>query len=277
MPMRIILSRLFINNGTLVSALRRIPGFQLCAKSFGALILPAGYREWFQVQDGIGKGVWLKLNPRTGGQYYRGEADVDLQKVLQDYLRPGMVFYDLGSNNGFFSLVAARIVGSTGRVVAFEAEPALGAGILDNIERNGAHNVRLVQSAVWSRSGFVDFSPADPRVSPDSGLGKVVLNADAKALVIPSICLDDFVQTERPPDLIKCDVEGAEVEVFRGATKVLTEYRPFVECEIHSSDNGRLLQAAFGKMEYDVKWHSVNHFLAIPGSFQSLPILEEAT
>src|SRR5580658_8215133 len=131
MTVRVMLSHLVIEDGVLLSALRRIPGFQFCAKRFGARIFPTGYREWFQVRDGIGKGIWLKLNPRTGGQYYRGKADTALQKVLQNYLRPGMVFYDLGSNNGFFSLVAARIVGATGRVVAFEAEPGLGLGILE--------------------------------------------------------------------------------------------------------------------------------------------------
>jgi FkbM family methyltransferase len=274
--MRVALSRLVIEDGPLVSALRRIPGFQLCAKHLVGRILPTGYREWFQVRDGIGKGVWLKLNPRTGGQYYRGNADMSLQKVLRDYLRPGMVFYDLGSNNGFFSLVAARIVGATGRVVAFEAEQELGRGILENIERNDVHNTRLVQSAVWSHSGIVDFSPADPCASPDLGHGKVTSHANVKTVVVPSICLDDFVQTDRPPNLIKCDVEGAEVEVFRGARKVLAEYRPCVECEVHSSDNGRLLEAALGEMDYDVKWYSGNHFLATPRNLQ-FPIISAET
>ncbi len=277
MGMRAALSYLLIEDGPLVSALRRIPGFQLCAKNLGALIVPTDYREWFQVQEGIGKGIWLKLNPRTGAQYYQGKADADLQKVLQDYLRPGMVFYDLGTNNGFFSLLGARIVGATGRVVAFEAEPALGAGILENIERNDAHNVRLVRAAVWSNSGSVNFNPADPSISPDYGLGTVTSHAGAKTLVVPSVCLDDFVQSERAPHLIKCDVEGAEVEVFRGAKKVLTEHRPCFECEVHSSDNGNILQAGFVELDYDVKWHSANHFLAVPRNLQIPSVLEEAT
>jgi FkbM family methyltransferase len=254
--------------------MKRIPGFRFCAKSLSSLILPPDYRDWFQVQDGLGKGIWLKLNPRTGSQYYQGRAEPDLQRILQDNLRPGMVFYDLGSNNGFFSLLAARIVGSTGMVIAFEAEPRLGILVLENIDRNSAHNVRLVHSAVWSSTAFVNFDPAEPSISPDFGIGKVVSHSTAKTVGIPSICLDDFVQTERPPNLIKCDVEGAEVEVFRGAKKVLAEYKPYVECEVHSDENGKLLRAMFAEMKYDVKWISANHFFAAPSQAIPRPIMD---
>ena len=264
MDMRIALSRWLIENDQLLSTMKRIPGFRFCAKKFGARMLPAGHREWFQVQDGVGKDIWLKLNPRSGAHYFRGHADADLQGILRDYLKPGMVFYDLGSNNGFYSLIGSRIVGPAGRVVAFEAEPSLGTDIAENIERNNAHNVRLVRCAAWSTSGFVVFKPVDEFVSPDKGLGKGSLNSIAGTISVPSVSLDDFALTERPPQLIKCDVEGAEVEVFRGARKVLAEYRPFFECEIHSDENGKLLTAEFEEMNYDVRWYSTNHFLATP-------------
>jgi FkbM family methyltransferase len=274
MDMRITLSHFLVENGRLLSTLRRIPGFRFCAKKFGAQMLPADHREWFQVQDGVGKDIWLKLNPRSGSHYYRGQADADLQGILRDYLRPGMVFYDLGSNNGFFSLLGSRRVGPTGRVVAFEAEPSLGTDIVENIERNNAQNVQLVRSAVWSSSGFVNFNSADRFSSPDAGLGKVVSSWTAGTIPVPSVCLDDFVQTERPPDFIKCDVEGAEVEVFRGAEKLLAGHRPYVECEVHSDENGKLLHAKFEEMNYDVKWYSTNHFLATPKDLPSRVSME---
>jgi FkbM family methyltransferase len=274
--MRITVSQLIIENGPLLSAMKRMPGFRFCAKSLSSLILPPDYRDWFQVQGGLGKGIWLKLNPRTGSQYYRGQAEIDLQRILRDNLRPGMVFYDLGSNNGFFSLLASRIVGSTGTVIAFEPEPRLGILFRENINRNKAHNIRLVESAVWSSTGSVDFNAADPSASPDFGVGQVVADSAAKTVTVPSICLDDFIQTERPPNLIKCDVEGAEVEVFRGASKLLTEYRPSVECEVHSSENGRLLQVMFAEMHYHAEWISANHLLAVPREFLSRTIIESA-
>jgi FkbM family methyltransferase len=274
MDMRIAFSHLLIENDRLLSTLKRIPGFRICAKKLGARVLPSDHREWFQVQDGVGKGVWLKLNPRSGGQYYRGQADADLQKILRDYLKPGMVFYDLGSNNGFFSLIAARIVGPTGRVVAFEAEPRLAMEIVENIERNDVQNVLLVRSAVWSTGGFVDFKPVDRLISPDVGLGRVVSDSSKGTIPVPSVCLDDFAKTERLPDLIKCDVEGAEVEVLRGARKLLAQRRPYVECEVHSSENGDLLNAAFEEMNYDVRWYSTSHFFAAPRNPPSWTFME---
>ena len=55
-------------------------------------------RIWIQVRKGIGKGLWLKLNPRTGAHFYKGNAELPVQETLRRYLRPGMVFYDIGSN-----------------------------------------------------------------------------------------------------------------------------------------------------------------------------------
>jgi FkbM family methyltransferase len=136
--------------------------------------------------------------------------------------------------------------------------------IVENIKRNAVQNVLLVRSAVWSSSGIVNFNSVDRFSSPDAGLGRVVSNSTTVTIPVPSVCLDDFAQTERPPDLIKCDVEGAEVEVFLGARKVLAKHRPYVECEVHSDENGKLLNAAFEEMDYDVRWYSTNHFFAVP-------------
>ncbi|PYT56961.1 MAG: hypothetical protein DMG35_21155, partial [Acidobacteria bacterium] len=54
---------------------------------------------------------------------------------MQRYLLPGMTFYDIGANIGFFSLLAARIIGAQGRVVAFEADPEVAQRLRDHVER----------------------------------------------------------------------------------------------------------------------------------------------
>jgi len=264
MTMRDTVARFVLNSGSLVRVFKRIPGIRACAKKVAMGVLPVGYRDWFQVQGGVGKGIWLKLNPRTGDAYYRGQAEAQLQQLLQGHLRPSMVFYDLGANNGFFSLLAARLVGQTGKVVAFEAEPRIANDLEENVAKNHACNIRVVRSAVWSSSGAVNFDPADRRMSPDLGTGKVVSRSNERTVGLPAICLDDFVETERPPHFVKCDTEGAEVEVFRGATKLLAKFRPYFECEVHSQENRLFLQDAFEQMNYDVRWCSANHFLAVP-------------
>jgi hypothetical protein len=51
----------------------------------------------------------MRLNPRTGGGAFAGSGEPEVQRALQEHLRPGMTFYDIGANIGFFSLLAARL------------------------------------------------------------------------------------------------------------------------------------------------------------------------
>jgi FkbM family methyltransferase len=179
-----------------------------------------------------------------------------------------MVFYDLGANLGFFSLLAARMVGASGKVFSFEADPEMARRLQDNVERNKFQNVRVIQKAVWSSTGSVRFSRADATQSPDLGWGKVAClpAAAEETIALPSTSLDDFARTDTPPDFIKCDVEGAEVEVFAAARNVLTEHRPLVACEVHSSQNAVRLTQLFEELHYFLRWFTKNHFVGSPQS-----------
>ena len=59
---------------------------------------------WTQILDGPAKGLWIRVNPRTGQNMRKEFVEPQVQKALNDHLRPGMAFYDLGANFGFFSL-----------------------------------------------------------------------------------------------------------------------------------------------------------------------------
>ena len=67
-----------------------------------------------------------------------------------------------------------------------------------------------------------------------------------------------------PPDMLKCDVEGAEVEVFRGARKLLKEKRPGIICEMHSEENRRMLLEEFARAGYSCRPCGESHILALP-------------
>ena len=75
--------------------------------------------------------------------------------------------------------------------------------------------------------------------------------------------LDSYSETQPAPDFIKCDVEGAEVEVFRGAQRLLKEKRPGIICEMHSEDNHRILSQEFARLGYTCKPCGTNHILAL--------------
>jgi hypothetical protein len=76
--------------------------------------------------------------------------------------------------------------------------------------------------------------------------------------------MDNFVLGAPAPDFLKCDVEGAEVEVFRGAGRLLTEKRPAILCEMHSDENRRVLLEDFARLGYTSKLIDENHVLALP-------------
>jgi hypothetical protein len=81
---------------------------------------------------------------------------------------------------------------------------------------------------------------------------------------VSAASLDDYTRTQPAPDFLKCDVEGAEVEVFRGAQRLLKEKRPGIICEMHSEENQRILVAEFARFGYACKPCGTNHILALP-------------
>jgi FkbM family methyltransferase len=225
-------------------------------------ILPANEMVWAQIEAGPAQGLWIELNPRTGRTLLRGEGETAVQKALAERLRPGMIFYDLGANIGLYSLLAARMIGATGRVFSFEPDAYVAGRLHRNIAQNGFQNVTVVESAVWSTSGDFKFVAADSS-SPDHGTGRVVSEEDAsRGTSLRCVSLDDFTANAPPPDAIKCDVEGAEVEVFHGAEKMLRARHPWILCEMHSNENDRAAREFLGCLGYTFERIDGNHVLA---------------
>ncbi len=258
------LAQLFLQYASPLAGLRRLPVVGPCLSWASRRLVPRDSLTWVQVQRGPARGLWLRLNPRTGRSYFEGGSEPQVQNALQQYLRPGMIFYDIGANIGFFSLLAARIVGKDGRVIAFEADPEIAARLREHVIRNDFRAIFVEEKAVWSEPGTVFFARTDPATSPDRGLGHVVETGAEDTIQVNAVSLDEYVQTVPAPDFVKCDVEGAEVEVFRGAESLLTEKRPGILCEMHGDANRRLLLEAFARFGYTCKSLDEHHVLALP-------------
>jgi FkbM family methyltransferase len=256
------LGRTFLRFATPFADLRRFPLIGPCLRWASAKLIPRDSLTWIQVQHGPAQRIWLHLNPRTGRDYYNGDIEPEVQTALQKYLRPGMTFYDIGANIGFFSLLAARLVGAKGRVVAFEADPEIASRLREHLTRNRDVLISVEEKAVWSSSDSVLFARADTTTSPDRGLGHVVDEVAHDTIRIESVSLDEYAATSGAPDFLKCDVEGAEVEVFRGAQKLLTEKKPAILCEMHGDENRRILLEQFALFGYHCEPCGKNHILA---------------
>ena len=256
-----------------VRSLRRLPLIGNILHRLSHQVLPAEQMMWVQIEAGPARGVWFELNPRTGWNYLSGQADARSQSLIAERLKPGDVFYDLGANNGLFSLIASRVVGDAGKVFSFEPDHVVAARLRRNIERNGFRNVTVAEAGVWSTTGNVSFIPAEDS-SPDRGTGHFVATAPEntaagsqagqKAFSIKCISLDDFVSNAAPPNAIKCDVEGAEVEVLIGAENMLHRSRPWILCEMHSSANDDAARKFLSRLGYSLESLDDNHVLALP-------------
>jgi FkbM family methyltransferase len=254
----------FLRFATPLAGLRRVPLLGPMLQWASGKAVPRNELVWTKVQSGAGKDLLLRLNPRTGREYLEGRVEPHVQEALQKFLRPGMTFYDLGANIGFFSLIAARLVGESGHVVAFEADPAVAARLRENVERNEFGMIAVHEKAVWWKSGPVSFAQANEETSPDRGVGHV---AEAQGVAgnveVDAVSLDGFAAGSEP-DFMKWDVEGAEAEVFLGARKLLGRRRSGVLCEMHSEGNRKLLCDEFQKLGYSFDAICKNQVLFLP-------------
>lgn len=258
------LSQLFLRYASPLAGLRRVPVVGPFVSWASAKLVPRDSLTWVQVQRGPAQGLWLHLNPRTGRSYFEGGGEPEVQEAFVEHIRPGMKFFDVGANIGFFSLLAARLVGPKGKVVAFEADPEIAGRLREHVAKNNFANVSVQENAVWSESCTVHFARMDPATSPDRGLGHVVEHSSKDTIPVQAVSLDDFAGTPDAPDFVKCDVEGAEVGVFHGARKLLTEKRPGILCELHSEENKRILLGEFAQFRYTCKMLDEQHVLALP-------------
>jgi FkbM family methyltransferase len=157
-----------------------------------------------------------------------GRYEVRKRRALGRFLKKGQTFVDAGANKGDFSLIAARCVGPAGRVLAFEPEPGNFQWITKSVELNRYQNVRPFRIALSDRNGTASLylgkmSGWHSLLPGSSGVAGAADNRRER-LVVPTRTLDAVLR-EQPDggrvDVIKIDVEGAEMNVLRGAAEAL--------------------------------------------------------
>ena len=144
--------------------------------------------------------------------YLSDEYEPEVVAKLKELLRPGMTFCDVGANMGVLTLLAARLVGPTGRVFAFEPFPQNAAVVRENVALNGLQNVTVVEAAVSENNG-----EAQLHLSEWCGSHCLAENPGASAgttLAVKTIRLDSVPGLDRV-DLLKSDTEGTELSVLR--------------------------------------------------------------
>lgn len=154
--------------------------------------------------------------------YLNGVYEPGTTAVFRQLVGPGMKVVDVGAHVGYFTLLAASLVGATGKVYAFEPEPENYALLVKNVAVNGYRNVVCLREAVSHKAGnaslFLGKYSIEHSLSPPNAG-----HAPASAMVVETTSLDDFFAREGwpPIHLIKMDIEGWEWPALEGMTELL--------------------------------------------------------
>lgn len=182
----------------------------------------------------------------------------DVQLALQFLLKPGNIFIDCGANVGFFSVQAAQLVGNTGNVIAIEANPLTYSFLKRNLVAN-KFGVP-VNCAVTTQIGEVElFMPNDGGdVYSSLKQGGLLQGKSVQSFKVQGRSLDEVVLELALPrvDVVKIDVEGAELEVLCSSNHLLSNLRPIFITEYSSKtwpgfgSTPEDLQALINKYDY---------------------------
>jgi FkbM family methyltransferase len=159
--------------------------------------------------------------------------DLPTQLVLQKLLREGDTFVDIGANEGMMSLLASRLVGSTGKVIAFEPNPAPRAVFESAIARNALSNVTVIPAGLGDTDEALPLSVPKINTGEGSFGGSRYLNEETEVVSCQVLRGDKSLAQENPA-LIKIDVEGFELRVLRGLEATLSRSRSPIVIEMVS-------------------------------------------
>ena len=190
----------------------------------------------YSIRYGVARG--LKRRGGLGFLARQRPLAADEKFLLQVPLA-GRVVYDVGCLEGLYTLFFARAVGARGQVVAFEPNPQNCVAIRDNVTINRFTNVRLMEIGLGTGPGTMELVipfgfPGQGTV--DSELKDHYLKQTGTRRVSVRIdSLDRVAGSDRlpPPDVMKVDVEGFELQVLEGAVETLREHQPKLFVELH--------------------------------------------
>lgn len=177
----------------------------------------------------------MRLDVRSSFErdmYFRC-CEPETYRFVRSVLRPGMTFVDAGANLGFYTLLAATLVGPSGAVYSYEPTPETFERLASNVRLNGRTNVTLHHAALADRAGIGRLW--EMRRS-NHGMNTLINGyGDGRDLgPVTTATIDESLSASgaRRVDLMKLDVEGAELAVVRGASRTLADARPVLIIEL---------------------------------------------
>ncbi|MGY5142912.1 MAG: FkbM family methyltransferase [Candidatus Nitrosopumilus sp. bin_32a] len=159
-------------------------------------------------------------------------------KLFEEFLKPGMVCMDVGSNIGYYVCLESKIIGKEGKIIAIEPSPLNFKYLQKNVELQEKSNIELYNFACGDKDGEINFS-----VSNRSNWSRVVsddlVDAPPDAIIetvtIPIKKIDSFIDEKLIDklDFVRMDVEGYEKNILQGMKQSLQKFKPLIQLEMH--------------------------------------------
>jgi FkbM family methyltransferase len=185
-----------------------------------------------QIEAGPAKGMRFDAGSETL-RFCSGQYEPPVQQAIASVVRRGDVCYDIGANLGFFSLLFSRLAGAHGTVYAFEPVPTNADIITGNARLNNLQNVKVLRIALCQADGEAELLLA--RHIGGAALKTACIPPDlVGSLRVRTAAVDTLVDHQEidPPNVVKIDVEGAELDVLHGMKHVIGKWAPNIILEV---------------------------------------------
>lgn len=207
-------------------AMARLPYFPVQYKLTGEKIKPTSI-------------FWSKVMPFFNSEkgFFNFELwgwDVRELRFLHKFLSPGMVVFDIGAYHGIYSVIAGKKVSPTGQVYTFEPTPSHYHRIKHHLWLNKVENVVVEQLALSNSDGTTEFHiPVNGVMTVGSLKPSLFSRGKLQAITVETNRLDTYLEKRsiEKIDLIKVDVEGAEMLLLEGASLTLKKFQPLLILE----------------------------------------------
>lgn len=174
-------------------------------------------------------------------------------KLFEQICQPGDRIIEAGANIGTHTMVLARLVGPEGRVYAFEPQRIVFQTLCANLALNTLTNVDTYHAALASEAGHLRIP--DIRYEMEGNFAGVSVDGFEAGSRVPKLVLDEVLDEMVRLKLIKVDVEGMELEVLRGASKLIAKFRPILYVENDRMEKSEALIEYIFSLDYRGYWH----------------------
>ena len=190
----------------------------------------------------LGRGMKSTINghevrlPTRFYRFFPDNYERENFKFVFEVCKPGDTILDFGAHIGLFSAIAAKAVGSQGKIYAFEPSPTTNALLKKTVAINNAGGIiQTFQKAVGGEVGKTTFFISDGQADNANSLVNYKEDRPFHGIEIEVTTIDAFVKEQglKKVDFIKIDVEGAEYDALKGAVDTFRKYRPKSILAIH--------------------------------------------